>query len=314
MKRFALVPAALLAACFAVDQKPETANEPPNKQADTSANEFMAAVERLKMADLAMMGQIDRMTKKYDERMQLIDQRLEKLEAGLTMLIQDWKNVTQGANKPSPVDPGPKPVDPKPVKPAKDPIEVLAGATDRMKRSEISKEDLAQLAADLAPISNQAVNKFLDELKQNMDNPTYVKNFHGLMAGFAPEHVRLSFSDALKEIRLRGLICETIEKSGSLVLSRLLEDFANTPDDNFRAQIGRALVSCKNVAGVPLLLMCLRSNDESLRTIAILTLKRANSGRTLGYDFFLSPTSETNVKAIKEWENWYDQNKDKLFR
>jgi HEAT repeat protein len=316
MKFWVLAPVALLSACFGVDMKPETPNEPPATQHSTQADQFMAAVEKLKMLDIAMMDRIQNLEKNSKERSALVEERLKTLEDAVSRLISNLNTIQKGVAQPHPNGDDPKPVA-KPVEPGRpkvDALTLLSETNEKMKGGPMAREDLARRAADMQEVANQAVTKFIEELRQNMDNHHFVNNFMALMAAFPAANTSKAFADALKEIRLRGVICETIEKSGQLDLSRILEDFSNTADDNFRAQIGRAMTSCKNPAGVPLLLIVLRSQDENLRTIAILTLKTLAGGKTFGYDFFLSPESESNRTAIAKWDAWYEQNKANLFK
>lgn len=317
MKLWVLVPMAALTACFGVDMKPDTPDEPPQSQASTQADQFMAAVEKLKMLDIAMMDRIQNIEKSLKDRNALVEERLKTLEDAVSRLISNLNAIQKGvAQQPNGTDDPAKPVakPPEAGRPKVDPLTLLSETNEKMKAGPMAREELTRRAGDMQEIANQAVSKFIDELRQNMDNHHFVGNFMALMAAFPAANTAKSFAEALKEIRLRGVICETIEKSGQSDLSKVLEDFSNTADDNFRAQIGRAMTVCRNPAGVPLLLIVLRSQDENLRTIAILTLKTVNGGKTFGYDFFLSPDSDTNRTAIAKWDDWYEKNKADLFK
>ena len=94
-------------------------------------------------------------------------------------------------------------------------------------------------------------------------------------------------------------------------LSKILEEYIGDADEDFRLNVGDALVSSRNSSGIPLLLQCLRSEQNATRTIAISALKKVNRGDDMGYKPQLTP--EANAAGIKAWDEWSDKFAKTLF-
>src|SRR4029453_14882634 len=94
-------------------------------------------------------------------------------------------------------------------------------------------------------------------------------------------------------------------------LSKILEEYIGDSDEDFRLNVGDALVSSRKPSGIPLLLQCLKSEQNATRTIAISALKKVNRGDDMGYRPQLSV--EANAVAIKSWEDWSEKYAKTLF-
>ena len=63
--------------------------------------------------------------------------------------------------------------------------------------------------------------------------------------------------------------------------------------------------------GLPILIISLRSGEATNRTIAIAALKKLAQHQDFGYRPALTP--EQNDKAVKSWEQWYENGGKTLF-
>lgn len=288
-------------------------------------------IDQLKYTDQMLMDQLTKIRK--DQRTQLKDltDRMDRVEKATSHLITAFEDYRKGkskrveapedGSKKTPVDPetvsgqsGEKGKEPKEANPAPvlNKAELLAESIQRMKQSlpPVARDDIA---GKLSAFSTDALKKLMDELRTPRANLHFVRNFTAVVSTFPTEVLLGPFEDALKEPGIRGFIAETIGRTGSRSLGGLLRNYTGTNDPDFRSHVAEALALCGHVEGVRMLVEQLRSKDPSLRTIALLTLKRLSGGLTFGYRPPASPDQEANKKAIQKWEAWFRENQAKLF-
>jgi hypothetical protein len=68
---------------------------------------------------------------------------------------------------------------------------------------------------------------------------------------------------------------------------------------------GESLVRCRNSAGIPALIQCLRSEQRDTRTITINALRPLNRGQDFGYRAQQPPME--NASSIKQWDEWAEK-------
>jgi len=163
----------------------------------------------------------------------------------------------------------------------------------------------------LKPFARLAAPRMVTELKDSIAKYDYTKQLEAILAKFPPADLKLPLQDALKQRGTREAAARVVGAAGDRELSKILEEYLVEGDEDFRLNIGDALVRCRNGSGIPLLLSCLRSDQGATRTIAISALKKINRGEDLGYRSQLSV--EANAAAIKSWDEWSDKFAKNLF-
>ena len=93
--------------------------------------------------------------------------------------------------------------------------------------------------------------------------------------------------------------------TGDREISRILEESVSGDDEDLRLMAGESMVRCRNAAGVPVLVQCLRSEQRDTRTIAINALRPLNRGGDFGYRAMQTPSE--NASAIKQWDEWSEK-------
>ena len=163
----------------------------------------------------------------------------------------------------------------------------------------------------LKPFAQHAAPRLLTELRESLTRYDYAKQLEHVLGKMPPAELKVPLQGALKRPGLREAAARIIGSSGDKELSKILEEYLAESDEDFRLNIGDALVRCRNASGIPLLLQCLKSDQPATRTIAIAALKKINRGEDLGYKAQL--TVEANETAIKAWEQWSDKFAKTLF-
>ncbi len=163
----------------------------------------------------------------------------------------------------------------------------------------LSKEEAA---TQLKPWPVYAVPAVLDEIQRSPTRFEYVKELEHVLSQLPVRELKVFLREALTQRLARDCAARVVGMVRDSELGRLLEEHVGTEDEDFRLLCGDSLVACRNAAGIPPLVRCLRSGQNATRTIAIAALKRANRGETYGYSPALSP--EENAAAIKSWEEW----------
>jgi outer membrane murein-binding lipoprotein Lpp len=163
----------------------------------------------------------------------------------------------------------------------------------------------------LKPFAQHAAPRLLTELRESMTRYDYAKQLEFVLGKMPPAELKVPLQGALKRPGLREAAARIVGATGDKELSKILEDYLAEGDEDFKLNIGDALVRCRNASGIPLLLQCLRSEQSTTRTIAIAALKKLNRGEDLGYKAQLGV--ESNAPAIKAWDEWSDKFAKTLF-
>jgi hypothetical protein len=234
------------------------------------------------------------------------DAILKALQANVARLEEEVKTLraqalAAPAAAPAPGDPNPRPDAPRPLKLE----EVLAEieATLNNLRSGKLREDEA--AARLKPFAKDAAPRLFQELRASITKFDYAKQLERILARFPAEDLKVPLREALTQHGARESAARVAGATRDPGLGKLLEEHAGTEDEDFRLILGDALAACRNPAGIPLLVRCLRSEQPATRTIAIAALKRLNRGDDLGYRAQLDPAQ--SAPAAKAWEDWADK-------
>ncbi len=165
--------------------------------------------------------------------------------------------------------------------------------------------------ARLKPFAQHAAPRILTELRESLTRYDYAKQLEYVMGKLPPAELKVPLQGALKRPGLREAAARIVGGTGDKELSKILEEYLAEGDEDFKLNVGDALVRCRNGSGIPLLLQCLRSEQGTTRTIAISALKKLNRGEDLGYKSQLSV--EANAAAIKAWDEWSDKFAKTLF-
>jgi hypothetical protein len=163
----------------------------------------------------------------------------------------------------------------------------------------------------LKPFAQHAAPRMLTELRESLTRYDYAKQLEFIMGKLPPGELKVPLQGALKRPGIREAAARIVGSTGDKELSKILEEYLAEGDEDFRLNIGDALVRCRNGSGIPLLLQCLKSDQGATRTIAISALKKLNRGEDLGYRAQLSV--ESNTVAIKAWDEWSDKFAKTLF-
>ena len=168
-----------------------------------------------------------------------------------------------------------------------------------------------EAAAKLKPCAQHAAPRLITEIHESIARFEYTKQLEAILSKFPPAELKVPLVGALKRRATREAAARIVGQTKDKELSKILEEYIGDPDEDFRLNVGDALVACRNSSGIPLLLQCLRSDQNATRTIAIAALKKVNRGEDLGYKPQL--TVEANAPAIKAWEEWSDKFAKTLF-
>jgi hypothetical protein len=162
-----------------------------------------------------------------------------------------------------------------------------------------------EAATRLRPYAQHAAPRILQELRESIARYEYAKQLEIILARFPAAELKVPLQEGLKQRLTRESCVRVVGAVRDLELSRILEDYLAEGDEDSKLAIGDALVRCRNGSGIPLLLVSLKSEQNTTRTIAIAALKKINRGDDLGYRPQLSP--EANAGPIKSWEEWSDK-------
>jgi hypothetical protein len=173
------------------------------------------------------------------------------------------------------------------------------------------KLKIEEAVARLKPFAQHAAPRLLTELRESLTRVDYAKQLEIVLGKLPPAELKVPLQGALKRPGLREAAARIVGTTGDKELSKILEDYLAEGDEDFKLNVGDALVRCRNGSGIPLLLQCLRSDQGTTRTIAISALKKLNRGEHLGYKSQASV--ESNAAAIKAWDEWSDKFAKTLF-
>jgi outer membrane murein-binding lipoprotein Lpp len=168
-----------------------------------------------------------------------------------------------------------------------------------------------EAATRLKPFAQHAAPRIINELRESIARYDYARQLETILGKFPPAELKVPLQEALKHRATREAAARVVGAAADRELSKILEEYLAETDEDFRLNIGDALVRCRNGSGIPLLLQCLKSDQGATRTIAISALKKINRGEDLGYRSQLSV--EANASAIKAWDEWSDKFAKTLF-
>ena len=168
-----------------------------------------------------------------------------------------------------------------------------------------------EAVAKLKPYAQHAAPRLITELHESIARFDYTKQLEAVLAKFPPAELKVPLASALKRRATREAAARIVGQAKDKELSKILEEYIGDADEDFRLNVGDALVSSRNSSGIPLLLACLKSDQNATRTIAIAALKKVNRGDDMGYKPQLSV--EANAAAIKTWEDWSEKYAKTLF-
>ncbi len=168
-----------------------------------------------------------------------------------------------------------------------------------------------EAAARLKPYAQHAAPRLIAELRDSIAKYEYARQLEQVLSKLPPPELRVPLIDALKRRATREAAARVVGATKDKELSKILEEYLGEIDEDFRLNIGDALVNCRNSTGIPLLLQCLKSESGATRTIAIAALKKVNRGEDLGYRPQLP--LEANAAAVKAWDEWSDKFAKTLF-
>lgn len=168
-----------------------------------------------------------------------------------------------------------------------------------------------EAVAKLKPYAQHAAPRLITELHESIARFDYTKQLEAILAKFPPAELKVPLTGALKRRATRDAATRIVGQAKDKELSKILEEYIGDADEDFRLNVGDALVSSRNSSGIPLLLQCLKSDQNATRTIAIAALKKVNRGDDMGYKPQLPV--ESNSAAIKSWEDWSDKYAKTLF-
>ncbi|HEX7901377.1 MAG TPA: HEAT repeat domain-containing protein [Planctomycetota bacterium] len=239
--------------------------------------------------------------------------QLEILVRGLetTVRHQDEQLKTLAATRavaPAPAVPGgPNP----PAVPAKKLEDILLEVETTVGQLRDGKLAAAEAATLLKPHARHAIPRLIEELDRSLTRFDYAKKLEKTLASMPAADLKLPLREALQRRSTREAAARVVGQTKDRELSKILEEHADSPDEDFRLAVGEALVLCRNAAGIPALVASLKSEQGTNRTIAGSALKKANRGEDFDFKPQLSPAE--NAPAIKSWEEWAEKFGKALF-
>ncbi len=232
--------------------------------------------------------------------------KLEILASGLETTLRHLDEQVRtlaaaqaaGAGRASTDPTGAKP----PAAPAKKLEDILLDIETTVGQLRDQKIKADEAAVLLKPWARHAIPRLLEELDRSLTRFDYAKQLEKVLAAMPAADLKLPLRDAAGRRSVRESAARVVGQTKDKELSKILEEHAASPDEDFRLAAGEALVLCRNAAGIPPLLQCLKSDQGATRTIAASALRKANRGEDFKYRPQLSPAE--NAASIKSWEDW----------
>jgi hypothetical protein len=292
--------AALLLTVAACSSYPD--EQDPQSRLSSEIEKLRAEMKQLNAQQVMAYDQLSTNYKLQTELVTKLDLQLRSLQPELKVLQDQVKTLqAQAAAGPAPAHPAATPAkgEPTPALKVEDIQAEIEATLAGLSSSKLKREEAAAL---LKPHPTHAVPRILDEIQRSPTRFEYVKQLEFVLAQLSPKELKVFLREALEQRAARDSAARVIGMARDSELGRLVEPYAGTKDEDFRLLCGDSLVACRNAAGIPALVSCLKSDQSSTRTIAIAALKRVNRGESFGYSAPLSP--EQNANAIKSWEEW----------
>jgi hypothetical protein len=242
--------------------------------------------------------------------------QLEILARGLETTLRHLEEqvrtlaAAQAAPRVGPVDPATGAAKPAPP-PAKKLEDILLEVETTIGQLRDGKLGVNEATTLLKPWARHAVPRLIEELDRSLTRVDYAKKLEKTLAAMPPGDLKLPLREALQRKSVREAAARVVGQTKDKELSRLLEEHAESPDEDYRLAVGEALVQCRNAAGIPALIASLKSEQGTTRTIAASALKKSNRGEDFDYKPQLPPAE--NAAAIKSWEEWAEKFGKALF-
>lgn len=182
------------------------------------------------------------------------------------------------------------------------PADVATRTTEALLGLRTGKVSVEDVVANLRPIAKDAAPLLVEELKRAATDTKYANQLVAILSNLPSAAIRIPIVAALQDRGLlRTFAARIIGNLKDRETSKALESHATTDDEDFRLVVGEALVSCRNPAGLPLLVQSLRSKEYANRVISIEVLRRLNQGEDFAYR---ANRPNENDDAIRKWEEW----------
>ena len=162
-----------------------------------------------------------------------------------------------------------------------------------------------EAAHQLKPCAKHAAPRILEEMRRNVAQIEYTIQLEAVLSKLPPEELKVPVQRALLDRGVRLSAARVVGAAGDRELSKVLEEAAGGDDEDLRLMAGESMVRCRNAAGIPALIQCLRSEQRDTRTIAINALRPLNRNQDFGYRAQQAPAE--NAAAVKQWEEWAEK-------
>ncbi len=293
MKQAAWLLAVVVAGCAGGPSEEEV--QGMNKKLEQLENNATTHNEKATYMHRQLVDSLDA----YGKRVAKLERTLEVMETALSHLEDKIGKLGTAPPPEPPPNGGTKP-EPAPAKPT---VEDAIRETDKV-LTELRQGRLLpkEAALRLKPMAKLTAPLLVKEMSNAIAKTEYMRKLESILSTFPPKDLEPALQAALKKPATRSSAARIIRKVGDLELSRIIEPHLKDADEDFKLLAGEALITCKNAAGVPPLVRCLRSEHRDTRLIAASDLKTANAGKDFGYDPYKSP--EENAKAIESWDEW----------
>lgn len=293
MKQAAWLLALVLAGC---------AGGPSEQEMD----EINTKIERLEANATTHNEKATYVQRKLQDALDLYGKRVAKMERTLEVMETTLNHLEEKISTMSAATPAPPPAptatnaDPEPPKPTvEDAIRETDKAFAELRQGRTPPD---KIVPGLKPMARHAAPLLMNEIGASIAKTDYIQKLEFILSQFHPADLKAALKAALKNSATRSSAARIIRRVGDRDLSTILEPHLETADDDFKLLAGEAMITCKNPAGIPPLVRCLRSEHRDTRLIASSDLKTANAGKDFGYDPYKSP--EENAKAIESWDEW----------
>jgi HEAT repeat protein len=300
MKKLCIAIAALaVAGCNAYPEKSEP------EQLRDELTDLKLKVEKNNTGQSYAVEQLVNANKGLVERVTQLEILVRGLETTVKHQDEQLKTLAaaQAAGPRAPADPGAAAKTPAaPQKKLEDILLEVETTVGQLRDGKLGADEAATL---LKPWARHAVPRLVEELDRSLTRFDYAKALERVLAAMPPADLKLPLREALQRRTVREAAARVVGQTKDKELSKILEEHAGTPDEDFRLAVGEALVLCRNAAGVPLLVASLKSDQGATRTIAASALKKANKGDDYQYRPQLPPAE--NAAAIKSWEEWSEK-------
>lgn len=305
MKNLALALAALaVAGCESYPEKSEP------QQLRDEMTDLKLKVEKNNTGQSYAVEQLVNANKGLVERVTQLEITLRGLETTVRHLEDQVRTLAaaQAAGPRTSADPSAVKPPPGPQKKLEDVLLEVETTVGQLRDGKIKADEAATL---LKPWARHAVPRLIEELDRSLTRFELAKQIERVLAAMPAGELKLPLREALQRRSVREAAARVAGLAKDRDLSKILEEHAASPDEDFRLSAGEALVLCRNAAGIPPLIASLKSDQGATRTIALSALKKLNRGEDYKYRPQLSPAE--NALSIKSWEEWAEKYDKALF-